>query len=91
MGCFVSEAAFGERLYDGGGTGANYNLALHHAKTKGKRYFAWPICFRRTRLRFRRLGFERDDGPRWRMREAVSGHGRQGLQLHGQRVLRADA
>jgi dolichyl-diphosphooligosaccharide--protein glycosyltransferase len=41
VGCFVSEAAFGSgRMYEGGGTGANYNLALHHAKTKGSKYFA---------------------------------------------------
>ena len=32
VGCFVSEGAF-ERIYDGGATGANFNLALHHAKT----------------------------------------------------------
>jgi dolichyl-diphosphooligosaccharide---protein glycosyltransferase len=27
-------------VYDGGSTGANYNLALHHAKVNNKRYFA---------------------------------------------------
>ena len=40
VGCFVSEGAFGERIYDGGATGANFNLALHHAKTRGRRFFA---------------------------------------------------
>jgi dolichyl-diphosphooligosaccharide--protein glycosyltransferase len=40
VGCFVSEGAFGERAYEGGGTGANHNLALYHAKVNGKRYFA---------------------------------------------------
>lgn len=40
VGCFVSEGAFGDRIYEGGGTGANHNLALYHAKVNGKRYFA---------------------------------------------------
>lgn len=40
MGCFGSENAFVDRVYNGGTTGANYNLALHHAKTARKRYFA---------------------------------------------------
>ncbi len=29
-----------DRVYNGGSTGANYNLALHHAKTARKKYFA---------------------------------------------------
>jgi dolichyl-diphosphooligosaccharide---protein glycosyltransferase len=40
IGCFASETMFGDRVYNGGSTGANYNLALHHAKTSKKRYFA---------------------------------------------------
>ena len=41
MGCYASEAQFGsDRVYNGGPTGANYNIALHHAKTTGKKYFA---------------------------------------------------
>jgi len=40
VGCYGSESSFIDREYDGGSTGANYNLALHHAKTKRKRYFA---------------------------------------------------
>lgn len=27
-------------MYSGGSTGANYNIALHHAKTARKKYFA---------------------------------------------------
>lgn len=40
VGCFASESMFGDKVYNGGSTGANYNLALHHAKTSRKRYFA---------------------------------------------------
>jgi dolichyl-diphosphooligosaccharide--protein glycosyltransferase len=41
VGCFNSEAAFSsDKIYGGGGTGANFNLALHHALTNHKRYFA---------------------------------------------------
>ncbi len=40
VGCFTSESYFGDKVYEGGPTGANYNLALHHAKTHGKKYFA---------------------------------------------------
>ena len=41
VGCFFSENAFSkDKVYDGSSTGANYNLALHHAKTRGKRFFA---------------------------------------------------
>jgi len=40
VGCYGSESSFIDREYDGGSTGANYNLALHHAKTKRKRFFA---------------------------------------------------
>lgn len=40
MGCYTSEAHFLDKIYGGGSTGANYNLALHHAKETGKRYFA---------------------------------------------------
>lgn len=40
MGCYGSESSFIDRIYEGGSTGANFNLALHHAKTNRKRYFA---------------------------------------------------
>lgn len=40
VGCFSSENYFVDRVYGGGSTGANFNLALHHAKTSRKRYFA---------------------------------------------------
>lgn len=40
LGCYTSEAQFGDKVYSGGSTGANYNIALHHAKTNNKRYFA---------------------------------------------------
>lgn len=40
MGCVGSESALVDRVYNGGSTGANYNLALHHAKTSRKKYFA---------------------------------------------------
>lgn len=40
VGCFASESSFIDKIYEGGSTGANYNLALHHAKTTNKRYFA---------------------------------------------------
>jgi dolichyl-diphosphooligosaccharide--protein glycosyltransferase len=40
VGCFASETSFGDKVYEGGTTGANYGLALHHAKTTGKKYFA---------------------------------------------------
>ena len=32
VGCFSSETFFIDKKYEGGSTGANYNLALHHAK-----------------------------------------------------------
>ena len=38
--CLSSEASFVDKVYSGGSTGANYNLALHHAKSSRKRYFA---------------------------------------------------
>lgn len=40
IGCYGSENAFVDRVYSGGSTGANYNIALHHAKSSRKRYFA---------------------------------------------------
>lgn len=40
IGCYGSENAFIDRVYNGGTTGANYNLALHHAKSSRKKYFA---------------------------------------------------
>eukprot|EP00606_Chrysophyceae_sp_TOSAG23-5_P000957 GSChrysophyteH2.ASY1.ANO1.414.1 assembled CDS len=40
IGCFVSEDSFSQKEYEGGSTGSSYALALHHAKTKGKRFFA---------------------------------------------------
>jgi dolichyl-diphosphooligosaccharide---protein glycosyltransferase len=40
VGCYGSESSFIDRIYEGGSTGANYNLALHHAKISRKRYFA---------------------------------------------------
>lgn len=41
VGCFISESIFSkDKVYDGGSTGANYNLALHLAKTNRKRFFA---------------------------------------------------
>jgi dolichyl-diphosphooligosaccharide---protein glycosyltransferase len=40
IGCFISEASFGDKVYAGGSSGANYNLALHHAKSENKRFFA---------------------------------------------------
>ena len=40
VGCFSSETFFIDKKYEGGSTGANYNLALHHAKVNRKKYFA---------------------------------------------------
>ncbi|KAF1334860.1 Dolichyl-diphosphooligosaccharide-protein glycosyltransferase, partial [Globisporangium splendens] len=41
LGCVTGEDMLGnDRVYSGGASGANYNLALHHAKSKNKRYFA---------------------------------------------------
>ena len=37
VGCYASEVSFLDRVYNGGTTGANYNLALHHAKTSHKK------------------------------------------------------
>ena len=37
VGCYASEVSFLDRVYNGGSTGANYNLALHHAKTSHKK------------------------------------------------------
>lgn len=40
-GCVTGEDMLGnDRVYTGGPSGANYQLALHHAKSKGKKYFA---------------------------------------------------
>merc|ERR1711871_981766 len=40
VGCYTSESFFVDKIYDGGSTGANYNLALHYAMVSNKRYFA---------------------------------------------------
>ncbi len=40
VGCFTSESFFGDKIYGGGSTGANYNLAAQHAKAHSKKYFA---------------------------------------------------
>ena len=40
VGCLASESSFEDKIYAGGSTGANYNLALHHAKSSRKRFFA---------------------------------------------------
>jgi len=40
VGCFISEASFLDKVYEGGSSGANFNLALYHAKTNRKKYFA---------------------------------------------------
>lgn len=40
LGCFASETMLIDRIYEGGSTGANYNLALYHAKANKKKYFA---------------------------------------------------
>lgn len=40
IGCFISEDSFADKIYEGGSTGASYNLALHNAKVSGKRFFA---------------------------------------------------
>ena len=40
VGCYTSESFFVDKVYDGGSTGANYNLALHYAMVSNKRYFA---------------------------------------------------
>lgn len=40
VGCYTSESHFGEKIYEGGSTGANYNLAMYQARTLGKKYFA---------------------------------------------------
>lgn len=40
VGCFMSEDAFGGKVYGGGTTGANLGLAKHHAQSHGKKYFA---------------------------------------------------
>lgn len=41
LGCVTGEDMLGnDRVYSGGPSGANYKLALHHAKAKNKRYFA---------------------------------------------------
>ncbi|KAI9905118.1 hypothetical protein PsorP6_019284 [Peronosclerospora sorghi] len=41
LGCMAGEDMLGNaRVYAGGTSGANYNLALHHAKEKSRRYFA---------------------------------------------------
>ena len=40
VGCYGSENALVDRIYNGGSTGANYNIALLHAQTNKKKYFA---------------------------------------------------
>lgn len=40
VGCYASEASFIDKVYSGGSTGANLNIALHHAISNNKRYFA---------------------------------------------------
>jgi dolichyl-diphosphooligosaccharide--protein glycosyltransferase len=41
LGCVTGEEMIGsDRIYSGGASGANYGLALHHAKANKKRYFA---------------------------------------------------
>lgn len=41
IGCFSSENFFSsDKIYNGGSTGANYNIALHHAKATNMKYFA---------------------------------------------------
>jgi len=40
VGCFTSESYFVDKSYDGGSTGANFNLALHYAMSSNKKYFA---------------------------------------------------
>jgi len=40
VGCFSSDTFFGDKVYEGGSTGANFNLALYNAKLKRKKYFA---------------------------------------------------
>jgi dolichyl-diphosphooligosaccharide---protein glycosyltransferase len=41
VGCVTGEDMLGnDRVYSGGASGANYNLALHHAKAQNKKYFA---------------------------------------------------
>ena len=40
VGCYGSENYFIDKIYEGGSSGANYNLALHNAVSKKKKYFA---------------------------------------------------
>ena len=40
VGCFGSESYFLGKVYSGGTTGANFNLAYHHALTSSKKFFA---------------------------------------------------
>lgn len=41
MGCVTGENMLGsDKVYNGGATGANYRMALHHAVVKDKKYFA---------------------------------------------------
>lgn len=41
LGCVTGEDMLGaDRVYNGGVSGANYRLALHHAVSKNKKYFA---------------------------------------------------
>ena len=40
VGCYSSESVFVGKVYSGGTTGANFNLAYHHALTTSKKYFA---------------------------------------------------
>ena len=37
VGCYASEVSFLDRVYNGGTNGANYNLALDHAKNSNKK------------------------------------------------------
>lgn len=41
LGCVTEESMLGDdKIYSGGSSGANYQLALHHAVAKKKKYFA---------------------------------------------------
>jgi dolichyl-diphosphooligosaccharide--protein glycosyltransferase len=41
LGCVTGEDMLGnDKVYSGGASGANFQLALHHAKANKKRYFA---------------------------------------------------
>ena len=59
VGCFTSEKYFQNKEYDGGATGANLNLALHFARSSGKKYFAVA----RTNTDGHAFAFDRILGP----------------------------